>query len=55
VLKRVPVVLGLDDGKEVEIREGLKGDELIVARANGVMRADEAVLAVSDRQALEEK
>ena len=52
VLKRVPVVLGIDDGKEVEIREGLKGDELIVARVTGVMRADEAVLAVSDREAL---
>jgi RND family efflux transporter MFP subunit len=55
VLKRVPVVLGIDDGKEVEIREGLKGDELIVARVTGVMRADEAVLAVSDREALADR
>ena len=38
VLRRVPVVLGIDDGKEVEIRSGLKGNELIVARGNGTMR-----------------
>ncbi len=50
VLRRIPVVLGLDDGKEVEIQEGLKGDELIVARGNGSMRADDRVIAVSERE-----
>ena len=49
VLRRIPVVLGMDDGKEVEIRDGLKGDELIVARGNGSMRADDRVNAVSER------
>jgi RND family efflux transporter MFP subunit len=49
VLRRIPVVLGIDDGKEVEIRDGLKGDELIVARGNGSMRADDRVNAVSER------
>jgi RND family efflux transporter MFP subunit len=49
VLRRIPVVLGIDDGKEVEIRDGLKGDELIVARGNGSMRADDRVIAVSER------
>jgi RND family efflux transporter MFP subunit len=52
VLKRLPVVLGIDDGKEVEIRSGIKDDDLIVLRATGVMRADETVLAISDREAL---
>jgi RND family efflux transporter MFP subunit len=46
VLKLLPVVLGLDDGKEVEIRSGLTGTEWIVERATGAMRADEAVLAL---------
>jgi RND family efflux transporter MFP subunit len=55
MIKRLPVVLGIDNGKEVEIREGLKGDEWIVARATGIMRADEAVLAVTDRETLGEK
>src|SRR5262249_51505520 len=46
-----PVVLGLDDGKEVEIREGLRAGELVVARATGVIRPNDVVLAVSDRDA----
>jgi RND family efflux transporter MFP subunit len=50
ILRRIPVVLGIDDGKEVEIREGLKGDELIVARGSGAMRADDRVIAVSERE-----
>jgi RND family efflux transporter MFP subunit len=53
VLRRIPVVLGIDDGKEVEIHEGLKGDELIVARGNGSMRADDRVIAVSEREQAE--
>jgi RND family efflux transporter MFP subunit len=50
VLKPVKVVLGIDDGKEVEIREGLRGGELIVLRASGMLRPDEKVLAVSARE-----
>lgn len=50
VLKRVPVVLGIDDGKEVEVREGLRGGELVVLRASGLLRPDEKVLAVSARE-----
>jgi hypothetical protein len=30
----------------VEIKRGLRGDELIVARGNGVMRVDDPVIAV---------
>lgn len=55
VLKRLPVILGIDDGKEVEIRQGLRGDELIVLRSNGVMRPDEPVLAVTERESLGER
>ncbi len=32
----------------MEIRDGQKGDELIVARGNGSMRADDRVMAVSE-------
>jgi RND family efflux transporter MFP subunit len=46
VLRRVPVELGIDDGKVVEVKSGLTGNELIVARGNGVMRVGDAVLAV---------
>jgi RND family efflux transporter MFP subunit len=46
VLRRVEVELGLDDGRLVEIKRGLKGNELIVARGNGVMRVDDLVIAV---------
>jgi multidrug efflux pump subunit AcrA (membrane-fusion protein) len=55
VLRTRPVVLGIDDGKEVEIREGLRGGELVVARSSGVMRANDAVLAVTERETLAEK
>lgn len=51
VLKSVPVVLGIDDGKEVEIREGLKGGEWVVLRATGVLRDGEKVLALPVREA----
>jgi RND family efflux transporter MFP subunit len=49
VLKAVPVKLGIDDGKEVEVQEGLKGNELVVARSTGVMRLGDRVIAVSER------
>lgn len=55
VLKRVPVELGIDDGKEVEIRGGLSRDDWVVLRAGGVMRPDETVLAIADRDSLTEK
>ena len=51
VLELVPVYLGIDDSKQVQLIPGpkgemLKGDELIVERATGVMRAEETVLAI---------
>jgi RND family efflux transporter MFP subunit len=55
ILRRKPVVLGIDDGKEVEIRDGsLRGDELVVARSTGVIRADEPVIAVTERDTQKE-
>jgi RND family efflux transporter MFP subunit len=48
-LQRLPIELGLDDGKLVEVRRGLKGDELIVARGNGVMKVEDKVIAVPER------
>lgn len=50
VVRRVEVELGLDDGKLVEIKlqpsGGLKGDELIIAKGNGVVRAGDTVVPV---------
>jgi HlyD family secretion protein len=51
VLELVPVYLGIDDSKQVQLIPGpkgekLRGDELIVERATGVMRAEETVLAI---------
>jgi RND family efflux transporter MFP subunit len=51
VLHRVELELGLDDGKQVEVRHGLKGGELVVLRGNGVMRSEDRVIAVSERPA----
>jgi RND family efflux transporter MFP subunit len=45
-LKRRAVELGLDDGKEVEIRGGLTPDDLVVARGGGVLREGDRVVAV---------
>lgn len=50
VLRRIPVTLGIDDGRTAEIRAGLQGDELIVARGNGVMRTEDKVVAVPERE-----
>jgi HlyD family secretion protein len=55
ILVRKAVVLGIDDGKEVEIREGLKGDELVVSRSTGIMRADDPVIAVTERDSVATK
>ncbi len=55
ILRSKPVVLGIDDGKEVEIRDGsLRGDELIVVRASGVMRPNDPVIAVTERDTQKE-
>lgn len=49
VLKRVPVELGIDDGKNVEVRSGLSGDELVVERGASVIREGDEVLALESR------
>jgi RND family efflux transporter MFP subunit len=49
VVKRVEVELGLDDGRNVEVRSGLTGQEHIVAKGNGVVRAGEMVIAAEAR------
>lgn len=48
--RRVPVELGLDDGRRVQIRKGLKGTERVVAKGNGVVREGEVVIAVPLRE-----
>jgi RND family efflux transporter MFP subunit len=39
------VKLGFDDGKRVQIREGLSGDELVIAKGNGVIHEGDEVRA----------
>lgn len=50
VVKRAEVELGLDDGQTVEIKlrpeAGLSGDELILAKGNGVVRVGDQVVPV---------
>jgi RND family efflux transporter MFP subunit len=48
-LQRLEVELGLDDGRLVEVRRGLTGNELIVLRGNGVLRGEDKVVAVPER------
>jgi HlyD family secretion protein len=50
VARRVEVELGLDDGRRVEIKSGLSGKELIIAKGNGVVREGDAVVAVSPQE-----
>jgi multidrug efflux pump subunit AcrA (membrane-fusion protein) len=50
VARRIEVELGLDDGKRVEIRGGLSGKELIIAKGNGVVRDGDPVVAISPRE-----
>lgn len=50
VARRLEVELGLDDGKRVEIRGGLTGKELIIAKGNGVVREGDTVVAVSPQE-----
>jgi RND family efflux transporter MFP subunit len=44
------VTLGQDDGKIVEIRTGLTGNELVIAKGNGVVREGEEVFAAKARE-----
>lgn len=46
-VRRAQVDIGMDDGKRVEIRNGLRGDEMLIAKGNGVLRDGDAVLPVS--------
>ncbi len=50
VVKREEVELGLDDGRRVEIRSGLRGNELVIIKGNGVLRAGDAAIAVRARE-----
>jgi RND family efflux transporter MFP subunit len=50
VARRIEVELGLDDGKRVEIRHGLTGKELVIAKGNGVVREGDTVIAVSAQE-----
>ncbi len=50
VLKFVELKLGLDDGRQVEVSGGLQGDELVVAKGNGVLRVDDEVLALPQQE-----
>jgi RND family efflux transporter MFP subunit len=49
-VKSSVVSVGLDDGKTVEVRTGLTGSELVIAKGNGVVREGETVVAVKARE-----
>jgi RND family efflux transporter MFP subunit len=49
-VRSAAVTLGLDDGQTVEIKSGLTGSELVIARGNGVVREGETVVAVQARE-----
>ncbi len=49
-VRRTEVELGIDDGRRVEIRKGLRGDELIVVKGNGVLRDGDRVIAVRSQK-----
>jgi RND family efflux transporter MFP subunit len=48
-VKMAEVEIGLDDGKTVEIIKGLKGDESVIAKGNGVVRRGETAIPVKAR------
>jgi RND family efflux transporter MFP subunit len=50
VVRQAQVELGLDDGKRVEIRNGLRGNEVIIAKGKGVLRDGDAVIVVPIRE-----
>ncbi len=47
VIRRREVVTGYDDGKRVEIRKGLDGDERIIAKGNGAFQEGDTVISVN--------
>ena len=49
-LKFVEVERGIDNGEMVEVRKGLKGDEMVVAKGNGVLRHGEVVRPVTRQE-----
>jgi RND family efflux transporter MFP subunit len=49
-VKMAEVEIGLDDGKTVEILKGLKGNEQIIAKGNGVVRQGETAIPVPVRE-----
>jgi RND family efflux transporter MFP subunit len=53
IVERAEVELGLDDGQTVEIKlrpgKGLSGDELILAKGNGVVRVGDKVVPVPNK------
>lgn len=49
VVRRAEVELGMDDGRRVEVRRGLTGNEHVIAKGNGVIREGETVLTVPAR------
>jgi RND family efflux transporter MFP subunit len=49
-VKMAKVTIGLDDGKTVEILSGLKGNERVIAKGNGVVREGETAIAVKARE-----
>jgi RND family efflux transporter MFP subunit len=55
LVKRVQVEIGLDDGRRVEIRAGLTGDEWVVAKSNSAVRVGEWAVAVPERPALKKQ
>ncbi|MGE3809881.1 MAG: efflux RND transporter periplasmic adaptor subunit [Gemmataceae bacterium] len=48
-IRRKEVEVGLDDGLRVEIRRGLTGKELILAKGNAIFREGDKVSAVIDK------
>jgi HlyD family secretion protein len=49
-LKFVELETGLDDGKRVEVRKGLSGNEMVVARGNGVLHSGDEVRALPQKK-----
>jgi len=49
-LRFVELKLGLDDGKRIEVREGLTGEELVVAKGSGMLRVGDEVLALPPQE-----
>jgi HlyD family secretion protein len=50
VVRKTEVEIGLDDGRHVEIRRGLTGNEQVVAKGSGVVHTGERAIAVPARK-----